>query len=182
MMHFIRYPHLNRRRTTSPPRLLFLSGVVVVLLAGCGIYSFSGSTLPSYMKTVDVPLFANQTLEPGLAETITEEIGTQMLSSNLLRPVNSDGDATLTGTVRGYVNQEYQYDIEGERQVNVSQYMVKVVVYVEFIDNHKNEPLYKGTVEGQGIYNFGTEQEEIGRRRAIEEVVRLVLEQSVQSW
>ncbi|MBD3242831.1 MAG: hypothetical protein GF331_19725 [Chitinivibrionales bacterium] len=156
--------------------------LTLALLAGCGIYTFSGSTLPSYMKTVDVPLFANQTLEPGLAESITEAVGRQVLSNNALDKVNSSGDATITGAVRGYTNQEYQYDIEGERDVNVTQYMVRLVVYVEFIDNHKNEALYKGTVEGQGIYDFGTEQEEDGRQRAIEEVVRLIFEKSVQSW
>lgn len=127
-------------------------------------------------------MFANQTLETGLAETITEELGNEIVSYDELRTVTNGADATITGVVVGYSNEEYQYDIRGERDVDVSEYMVKISVRVSFMDNRKNEPLFEGTVTGQGQYAFGTEQESAGRARAVEDVVKQIMQNSVQSW
>ena len=156
--------------------------VVALLGGGCGVYTFSGSTLPGYLRTVEIPLFANRTLQPGVAEEITSELNTKVLGANLLRVVPRDGDASLSGEVRGYLNEEYQYDIKGERRVDVTEYVVRIAVYVEFFDRKKGKPLYSGMVEGEGVYAFGSEQETQGRQRAVEDVVRQILENSVQGW
>jgi hypothetical protein len=171
-----------RRRAVRAPCAWTAALIAVLLHVGCGIYTFSGSSLPSHLKTVDVPLFANQTLEPAVAELVTTELSNQLMGANLLRPVTGRGDASLSGIVTGYSNKEYQYDIQRERMVNVTEYMVTITVSVEFVDNRKNEALYKGVLSGQGIYAFATEKEEDGRKRAVEDVVRQVLEHSVQSW
>jgi len=156
--------------------------LAAALAAGCGVYTFSGSTLPGHLKTVDIPLFANQTMEPAVAEQITTELTSQVLGANLLRPVTGRGDASINGVVTGYSNAEYHYDIRRERMVNVTEYMVSVTVTVEFADNRKSDTLYKGTLTGQGIYAFATEKEEDGRKRAVDDLVRQILEHSVQSW
>jgi hypothetical protein len=153
-----------------------------MLAAGCGVYTFSGSTLPSHLHTVDIPLFANRTLQPGIAEEISSELSSKVLGGNLLRVVPSGGDATLSGEVQTYANEEYQYDILKARTVDVQQYMVRITVYVEFIDNRKQSTRYKGILNGQGQYAIATEKEEDGRKRAVEDVVRQILEKSVQSW
>jgi hypothetical protein len=154
----------------------------IASIAGCGIYTFSGSTLPSYIKTVEVPLFANQTLETGLAEDVTQKLSSRILGDNVLRPVSRDADATLSGVVTGYANQEYQYDIKRAREVDVEEYMVRIAVRATFVDNKKNDTLFNGTVQGQGIYAFGSEQENEGRERAIDDAVQQIMEKSVQSW
>ena len=45
-----------------------------LLTIRCGIYSFSGSTLPSHLKTVGVPIFENRTAEFGIDQQITDII------------------------------------------------------------------------------------------------------------
>ena len=94
-------------------RFAYIVGLATAM-AGCGIYTFSGSTLPGYLKTVEIPLFANRTLQTGIAEDITQETTNKVLSSNLLRVVAGGGDASISGEVRGYRNEEYQYDIKQE--------------------------------------------------------------------
>lgn len=150
--------------------------------AGCGVYSFSASTLPGYMKTVEVPLFANQTLEAGVAEQLTTELSTQVLGSGILRPVPRAGDATISGVVTSYSHREYQYDIKRAREVTVNQFIVTITASIEFTDNHKNESVYRGVLTGKGIYTSTTEQERDGRTRALQDLVRQVLENSVRSW
>ncbi|MDD5673598.1 MAG: LptE family protein [Chitinivibrionales bacterium] len=161
--------------------LLILS-LSIGIICSCGIYSFSGSTLPAHLKTVDIPLFVNQTLQSGIAEDLTGEIAKEVLTSNLLHVVSRNGDASINGKVVSYTNQPYTYGNKGVRDVNVSSYAVRISVEVEFIDNKSNEPLYKGTVNGQGIYDFSTEQETDGRTRAIHDIVQQIIQNSVKSW
>ncbi|MFW5775386.1 MAG: LPS assembly lipoprotein LptE [Chitinivibrionales bacterium] len=149
---------------------------------GCGVYTFSGSTLPQYLKSVDIPLFVNKSLQPDIAEQITEQVNAEVLESNLLRIVSEDGDATLQGAVLSYSNDPYTYESEDVRAVDVEEYVVNIRVQIEFIDNVKNEPLFEGIVEGEGVYDFENETEEIGRERAIDDIVEQVLNQSVQGW
>ncbi len=149
---------------------------------GCGIYTFSGSTLPSHLKTVNIPLFANTSLQANIAEEITDSLSKRVLSTNLLRIVSAQGDATITGKVVNYTNTPRSYGSAGVRSVTISEYEVRISVEVEFADNKKNSPLYKGTINGKGIYDFQKDTEETGRKKAEQDVVDQILQNSLQSW
>jgi hypothetical protein len=161
---------------------LFPITLAASILAGCGVYTFNGSSLPGHLKTVDIPLFANQSLEPSVAEEITSELTKKVLSTNLLKIVSTGGDASINGTVRSYENKEYYYDITKARTADVTDYIVRIVVDINFADNKKNAPLYKGVITGQGIYKISTEKEVDGRRRAVTDAVDQILQNSVQGW
>ncbi len=163
-----------------------LSLCFLVYLAGCGIYTFDmykiGSKLPPHLETVDIPLFENRSLEPGVAEEITTQLIQRVESTNLLAPVATRGDATITGVVVNYVNEPYTYGTQAARDVEVSQYVVRLNVSVVFTDNRENESIYEGTVQGEGIYDFESGSEEEGRREAIDDVIDRIMQNSVQSW
>jgi hypothetical protein len=163
-------------------RLYHAALCLIGLVCGCGIYTFSGSTLPGHLETVDIPLFVNKSLQPEVAEELTEQLNNRILRSNLLSVAASRGDATISGAVLSYANNPYTYGAEGYRDVNVSQYAVSISVSIEFVDNKKDEPIYTGTVRGEGVYDFERETEEIGRRRAMEQIVDQIMQNSVQSW
>jgi hypothetical protein len=151
-----------------------------LLFASCNIYTFSGSTLPGHIKTVEIPVFANKTLEPGIDDDITTELSKEVLKSQL-RPANSDADATISGTVTRYVNRPHTFGAGGT-EVSVEQYIVQVSAEVEFFDNRKNESVYKGTVSGEGIYLFESEDETLGREKAVKNLVEKIMQNSVQMW
>jgi len=155
---------------------------LTLIVSGCAVYTFSGSTLPGYLKTVDIPLFVNESLQPGVAEDITTALNQRVQTANLLRVVSNNGDATIAGTVHAYVNYPRTYSRETTREVDVTEYAVRITVDVSFMDNKKNEPLYKGTIVGEGIYNFKTQTEDVGRAAAIKDVIDQVLQSSIQSW
>jgi hypothetical protein len=156
--------------------------IVCCLLCSCGVYTFSGSTLPPHLKTVTIPFFGNTSLQSGLSEEMTSELSKKVLSGNLLRIVNNQGDATISGTVIAYNNSPRTYESNGARSVTISEYVVKISVDVDFMDNIKNTHLFKGTVTGQGIYDFQKETEATGRQRAEDDIVDQILQNSLQSW
>jgi hypothetical protein len=155
--------------------------IVLVSIAGC-IYSFSGSTLPSHLKTVEIPLFSNHSLEPNVADEVTQELSKELLGNNLLKVVQKNGDAEISGNVTSYVNSPYTYGASETRQVNVTQYVVRITTDVEFMDKKKDEAIYKGPVTGEGIYDLQKENEQTGKAKAIKELVQRIMQNSVQGW
>ena len=162
--------------------IILLLTSTMLFTAGCGVYTFSGSTLPAHLKTVDIPLFANKSLQNNIAETITEQISRKVVSSNLLRVVSGRGDATISGTVISYSNAPQTYDSRGYRDVNVTDYAVTITATIEFTDNKSGNAIYKGTITGRGVYDFSTKREEDGVTLAIGEIVDQIIQNSVQSW
>ncbi|HEX7510805.1 MAG TPA: LPS assembly lipoprotein LptE, partial [Chitinivibrionales bacterium] len=84
--------------------------------------------------------------------------------------------------VTAYANTPRSYGNAGVRQVTISEYEVAITVEVEFTDNKKNTPLFKGTVTGKGVYDFTKDNEEFGRKKAQSDVVDQILQNSLQSW
>ena len=154
--------------------------LIPLLFASCKVYTFSGSTLPGHIKTVMIPVFVNKTLEPGIDDDITTELSKEVLKSQL-RPANSDADATISGAVTRYVNRPHTFGAGGA-EVSVEQYIVQVSAEVEFFDNRKDESIYKGTVSGEGIYLFESEDEAVGREKAVKNLVEKIMQNSVQMW
>jgi hypothetical protein len=157
--------------------------IICILFIECGIYTFSGSTIPGHLKTVNIPLFKNQSLQPDIAETITSELTKNIQQNNLLKPVANNSDATINGKVIKYGNNPDYYGSNENRDVNVSSYAVQIQVEVEFLDNKKDKELYpKMVITEEGIYDFKTETEKLGQQRAIEKIVNKIMQNSMQSW
>ena len=160
--------------------LLAVLSVTLLFLAGCSIYSFSGSTLPGHIKTVEIPVFGNSSLEPGIDDEITAELSREILRSQL-RPANQNADAVISGTVTRYVNRPHTFGGSGEL-VNVELYIVQISADVEFFDNRRGQPIFKGTVSGEGTYDFQNENEQHGRAKAVKNLVERIIQNSVQMW
>lgn len=158
----------------------FLILLLTLMLSSCGMYSFSGSSLPSYLKTIEVPLFENRALTQGAAEDLTDEL-TKAVARENLKLVATKGDATLKGAVTGYRNHTYDYS-GGRDNLNVKNYAVDIIASVEFIDNIKKKNIYKGTVTAKGVYDFNSETEEDGRKRAIKALSEKIMSNSLQGW
>ncbi len=151
-----------------------------LLLISCGIYTFSGSSIPSHLKTIEVPLFENAALVQGVAEDITDAI-TSAMEREKLRIVPRDGNAIITGTVATYRN--HAYDYSGNREdLNMKSYVVDITARIEFKDLVDDTDLYNGVLTGQGVYDFDTESEEIGRQRAVRDLVEKIMINSLQGW
>jgi hypothetical protein len=160
----------------------FFFAFLISILCSCGIYTFSGSTLPSHLKTVNIPLFGNSSLQANVGEDLTDSLAKRVLTTNLMRIVPTNGDASISGNVTGYNNTPRSYGSAGVRQVNISEYEVDITVEVQFNDNKKNVPLYKGSITGKGVYDFSKETEETGRKKAESDIIDQILQNSLQSW
>ena len=75
-----------------------------MFIASCGIYSFTGASIPSDAKTVSVAYFTKKaTNSPSsLNQTLTEGLKDLFLSQTNLYLTNGEGDLSFSGEVTKY--------------------------------------------------------------------------------
>ena len=138
--------------------VLVLAGLL--LNSGC-TYSFSGSNLPAYVKTVAIPNFGNETLEPGLDQQVTTVIIDRFIKDGRLK-LASEGKAScrLSGRVVKYENRVNNYAPDESPR----DYIVVVTVAVTLRDMVKNRDLWKDdALTRTAVYVPGTAQADADR-------------------
>jgi hypothetical protein len=74
------------------------------LLVSCGIYSFTGASIPSEAKTVSVQYFNNKaaTVQPSLSQVFTERLKDMFLEQTNLTLSENEGDLAFSGHISKY--------------------------------------------------------------------------------
>jgi hypothetical protein len=86
-------------------RIAVIIGLLFCLASfiSCGIYSFTGISISPDVKTASVLYFQNMTpYVPNLSNTFTDALQQKFVRNTRLTMINSDGDLTLSGEIRGY--------------------------------------------------------------------------------
>ncbi|GAB1405916.1 LptE family protein [Lentimicrobium sp.] len=118
---------------SRPLRILW-----VVLLSGlihsCGVYSFTGASIPPEAKTVSVALFPNQAdlVQPILSQTFTEALRDRFVAQTSLALVPRNGDLAFEGEITGYTTEPVA--ISGTQQA--AQIRLKITVNVRFTNKY----------------------------------------------
>ncbi len=109
--------------------ILFL--FVAIVIASCGVYSFTGATIEG--KTINIHVLENraQNVVPTLSATLTDKIRSRILSQTGLAPQNSEtADYDLEGQIT-----MYQVSVSGVQQTQqASQNRLTISVNAIFTD------------------------------------------------
>ena len=78
--------------------------LVTVLCTRCGIYSFSGASIPPEAKTVSVQYFPNQAqlINPTLSNDFTTALRDAIMNQTSLDMVEAGGDLAFEGEITDY--------------------------------------------------------------------------------
>lgn len=78
--------------------------MLCMAVSSCGIYSFSGTSIQSDVKTVTIDYFEYKALKvnPTLSNDITEALKDKFRKMTRLEQVDMDGDLEVAGEVTGY--------------------------------------------------------------------------------
>jgi hypothetical protein len=158
--------------------------LLAVTLGGC-LYSFTGGGLPRHIRTVAVVAFDNETPQPLLEDELETRMQ-QELPRNLgvrLAAQNA-ADAVIRGKITGY--EEIAASVrptQGDANVPVVQRQVRIMYEAEIYDMREDRSLWRA--QGQAaIGNFSPDNEspEQGRARAVQELVRRIIEGAQSQW
>jgi outer membrane lipopolysaccharide assembly protein LptE/RlpB len=155
---------------------LTLACLVALTIAGCG-YTVRGR-LPSHIKTVGVPIFANRTVEPDVEGLLTRAIVEAFSVNGRLRVVHpDDADAILDGEVVGYRIDSIAFD----PRANARQYRLYVTLNLRFRDVKRQTVLFEqsGLQERADFQVFGAVADTISREEAALRVAAVQIAQTV---
>ncbi|MEM0963350.1 MAG: LPS assembly lipoprotein LptE [Bacteroidota bacterium] len=101
-------------------------------LAACGIYSFSGATIPDRLQTVAVPLVEDRSTggPPGLDRILTDALVDRFADRSrlALEPDEADADAVVRATIERYTVAPAAVTSENAAALNRVTLSVRVVV------------------------------------------------------
>jgi outer membrane lipopolysaccharide assembly protein LptE/RlpB len=85
-------------------RIALLLAATFAAIAGCGIYSFSGTSIQPDVKTICIEPVVNKAtkVNPSLANQLTEELNDKFRKLTKLEQVTEEGDLNLLVTIESY--------------------------------------------------------------------------------
>ena len=95
---------MTGRKIIATLGVVLALSVTAMIVHSCGIYSFTGTSIQSDVKTVTINYFEYKALKvnPSLSNQITEALQEKFLRLTKLELVDMDGDLEITGAVTGY--------------------------------------------------------------------------------
>ena len=78
--------------------------LVAFVLVGCGVYSFTGASIPAEAKTVSIQHFPNNAnlVQPMLSDLITNTLRDYFMNQTTLNEVADGGDLAIEGEIIDY--------------------------------------------------------------------------------
>lgn len=114
-------------------------GLIIVLLysvQSCKIYSFSGASIPSDIKTFTIDIFENKAPNAPVYfnQLLTDKLKLKLVSEASLRQENVGGDITMKGVVSSYMVAAFAPTAQVQTGVN----RLTITVRVDYV-NSKDE-------------------------------------------
>jgi len=96
---------MKMKRTSSYLLKALLSLLILPALSGCGIYSFSGTSIQPDVKSIAVEYFENKAMRvnPTLATNLSEALIDKYRKLTKLEVTTEVGDMNVTGEITNYV-------------------------------------------------------------------------------
>lgn len=78
--------------------------LIVLNFTSCGVYSFTGASIPEGAETIKIPLVSNKAniIVPSLSQTFTEKLQDRCANETSLNLTNNEQDLLLKGIITKY--------------------------------------------------------------------------------
>ena len=159
------------------------SVLLALIISSCGVYTFSGSSISSEVKTVNINFFENKTsLSPSnLSNNFTEALKDKLSSETNLSPVSTDGDLTY----KGYIS---NYDIKPiaiQADETAAKNRLTISVKVTFTNKLQEEYNFDKTFSRYADYDSGEDLksiEDLLNEEITEQLIDNIFNESISNW
>ncbi|MFC1569674.1 LPS assembly lipoprotein LptE [bacterium] len=153
--------------------------IAIFFCVQCGVYTFSGSTLPAHIKTVGIPLFEDRTAEFGIDQQITDLIIDAIRDDNTLKIADpGNADALLHGVITSIREPVGQYDANE----TASDFRVSLSIKASFEDMHQREVRWEGNFSDFGTYDNIETTREDAIKEAVDKIAEDIINKTVSDW
>lgn len=119
------------------PVRIFVLFAIAAAMQSCGVYTFTGASIPPEAKTVSVSLFPNKAeiVQPTLSQTFTDALRDKFASQTNLAMIPKGGDLHFEGEITGYTTEPVA--ITGQQQAALIR--LKITVNVRFTNKYSEK-------------------------------------------
>jgi len=153
--------------------ILFLAALFCYSLTSCS-YSFSGSSVPSHLKTIAIPIFVDKSGsgEFDLNQRLTKQVIQKFIDDNsLLVSDKLNSNAQLEGTITA-ISDAPAVVSGGEK---ISSRRITISVRIIYKDNVKKQQIFDRNFSNYGDYPVGGDITSV-RKQAIETAIDRIAE------
>ncbi len=152
-------------------------------LAGCGVYSFTGASIPPQAETISVDYFPNDAMlvQPTLSQRFTEELQNKFLRQTNLRMVEGVGHLHFEGNIVGYRTEPIAITGDDRAAMNRLTISVRVAFFNEFDEGADFERTFSRYFDYDSSLSLSQiENEAIDK--ITEELVEDIFNQALVNW
>jgi hypothetical protein len=142
----------------------------ILTQSSCWYYSFSERPYLD-IETVQIEPLVNKTTEYELTDQITSLLLSAVQSSGVLKLVNRDADAKLSGSIENFDREVYTYTADEQPK----EYRVLIRAKLELYDIKKGKSLWEQNFEGFGTYS-ADEDDTPAQQRAIDLLIQRIIQ------
>ncbi len=165
---------------------LFLCIIIIffnLIGLSCSHYSFSGTLLPSHIKTIGIPILENESLEYGLNEKLTNMLINAFTLDNNLRVVDEkDADSLLLGKIVYCKQEPFAYTTSEE----IEKYKFIIEIKLTYKDVKNDKIFWESTESEFEIFTpeelEEEEQRNISLEKILEKLTPIIINKTVQGW
>ncbi len=142
---------------------LIIPILLLINLTNCGIYSFSGTSIPNDAKTICVYYINNSAalVEPNLSSNLSEDLKTKCLTETNLTWKEENPDISFAGTIKSYKIEPIA--IQNNETAAKNRLTITVqITYTNKIDDSQNfNKQFTHYADFDSSKNFYEEEEEL---------------------
>lgn len=157
--------------------------VAAFLLTGCGVYSFTGASIPAEAKTVSVAYFPNNAnlVQPMLSSVLTNTLRDYFMNQTSLTEVENNGDLAIEGEITDYVTAPTA--ITGDQTAALNRLTITVNVrFFNKYDESKNfEQKFSQHEDYSSTLDLNSVQDEL-METIVEKLCEDIFNKAVVNW
>jgi len=169
-------------------KLIFFLKLVIIstyflMLQSCGIYSFTGASIPPEAKTISIQQFPNNAplVQPMLSQLFTDALRDKFASQTNLSQVPVNGDLAFEGAITDYRTQPVA--ITGDEIAALNRLTISVkVTFTNRINEKQNFETTFSRFEDYESSRSLNEVEEQLMAEIIEALVQDIFNRAVVNW
>lgn len=188
LINYNKHNELDCRHSPLFVPLLFILFIIytVTNFTGCGVYSFTGASVPAHIKTIAIPISDDRSGsgEPGLRENLTNTLIQKFIDDNTLRVTEkSNANAVLECVITGFSDAPAVVSA-GSTSDNITVRRITITVQVTYKDIVKKKNIFDKAFSNYGDY---PPQENVTKRTeaiatAVDKITEDILLDTVSGW
>lgn len=159
------------------------ASMMIAGLQGCGVYSFTGATIPPEARTISIQQFPNNAplVQPMLSQLITDALSDKFSSQTNLSQVPLNGDLAFEGSITDYRTQPVAITGDETAALNRLTISIRVSFFNRYDEKQNFETTFSRYEDYESSRNLSEVEEQL-MTEIIEALVQDIFNRAVVNW